>query len=184
MKNLSVVVKVFLYHSPGGPVIHDPRQVCVDLVNMNSRVLVPWNDSDFTTRFIKWSQLFLALFKAYRIYYKDFFIISKKYFSIKLYIFLQEGWTVNLQKISWIKYYKLMKGNSTRNDPVIIWYCPEDLNQQASLSVLSFYNLFSGVWWMNRIYHTSGKFGSGPPSTTSLSWIKLANSLINRGLYT
>ena len=72
--------------------------LCVDLVNINSRVLVPWNDSDFTARFIKWSQLFLALFKAYRIYYKEFFIISKKYFSIKLYIFLQEGWTVNLQK--------------------------------------------------------------------------------------
>ena len=75
-------------------------------------------------------------------------------------------------EISWIKYYKLMKGNSTRNDPVIIWYCPEDLNQQASLSVPSFYNLFSGVWWMNRIYHTSGKFGSGPPSSHhfQLNW--------------
>ena len=182
-KNLSVVVKVFLYHSPGCPVIHDPRQVCIDLVNMNSRVLVPWNDSDFTTGFIKWPQLFLALFKAYRIYYKEFFIISKKYFSITIYFFTR-GVDSQFAEISWIKYYKLMKGNSTRNDPVIIWYCPEDLNQQASLSVLSFYNLFSGVWWMNRIYHTSGKFGSGPPSTTSLSWIKLANSLINRGLYT
>ena len=53
IKNLSVVVKVFLYHSSGGPVIHDPRQVCVDLVNMNSRVLVPWNDFDFATGFIK-----------------------------------------------------------------------------------------------------------------------------------
>ena len=45
-----------------------------------------------------------------------------------------------------------MKGNSTRNDPVIIWYCPVDLNQQASLSDLSFYNLFSGVWWMTIEY--------------------------------
>ena len=52
-KNVSVVVKVFLNHSPGCPVIHDPRQVCIDLVNMNSRVLVPWNDSDFTAGFIK-----------------------------------------------------------------------------------------------------------------------------------
>ena len=184
IKNLSVVVKVFLYNSPGGPVIHDPRQVCVDLVNMNSRGLVPWNDTDFTNCFIKWSQLFLALFKAYRIYYQEFFIISKKYFSITIYFFTR-GVDSQFAEISWIKYYKLMKGNSTRNDPVIIWYCPEDLNQQRSLSVLSFYNLFSGVWWMNRIYHTSGKFnGTGPPSTTSLSWIKLGNSLINRGLYT
>ena len=52
-KNLSIVVQVFLNHSPGCPVIHDPRQVCVDLVNMNSRVLVPWNDFDFATGFIK-----------------------------------------------------------------------------------------------------------------------------------
>ena len=52
-KNVGVEVKVFLNHSPGCPVIHDPRQVCIDLVNMNSRVLVPWNDSDFTTGFIK-----------------------------------------------------------------------------------------------------------------------------------
>ena len=66
-KNLSVVVKVFSYHSPGGPVIPDPRQVCVDLVNINSRVLVPWNDFDSAADFIKWSQLFLALLKAYRI---------------------------------------------------------------------------------------------------------------------
>ena len=183
-KNLSVVVKVFLNHAPGCPVIHNPRQVCVDLVNINSRVLVPWNDSDFTTGFIKWSQLFLALLKAYRIYYKEFFIISKKYFLIAIYFFTRGVLDSQFAEISWIKYHKLLKGNSTRNDPVIIWYCPEDLNQQASLSVLSFYNLFSGVWWMNRIYHTSGKFGSGPRSTTSLSWIKLANSLINRGLYT
>ena len=52
-KYLSVVVKVFFYHSPGSPVIHDPRQVCIDLVNINSRVLVPWDDFDFTTGFIK-----------------------------------------------------------------------------------------------------------------------------------
>ena len=117
--------------------------------------------------------------------FKEFFIISKKYFLITIYFFTR-GVDSQFAEIPWIKYYyKLMKGNSTRNDPVIIWCCPEDLNQQASLSVLSFYNPFSGVWSMNRIYHTSGKFnGSALPSTTSLSWIKLGNSLINRGLYT
>ena len=36
-KNLSVMGKFFFSHSPGCPVIHDPRQVCVDLVNINSR---------------------------------------------------------------------------------------------------------------------------------------------------
>ena len=130
-KNLSVVVKLFLYHSPGCPVIHDPRQVCVDLVNINSRVLVPWNDSDFTTGFIKWSQLFLALLKAYRIYYKEFFIISKKYFFNNYVFFYKRGLDSQFAEISWIKYYKLIKGNSTRNDPVIIWYCPVELNLQV-----------------------------------------------------
>ena len=114
-KNLSVVVEVFLCHSPGCPVIHDPRQVCVDLVNMNSRVLVPWNDSDFTTGFIKWSQLFLALFKAYRIYYQEFFIISKKYFLITIYFFTR-GVDSQFAEISWIKHYKLIKGNSTMQE--------------------------------------------------------------------
>ena len=64
-KNLSVVVKLFLCHFPGCPVIHDPRDVYEDLININSRGLVPWNDFDFATGFIKWSQLFLALLKAY-----------------------------------------------------------------------------------------------------------------------
>ena len=116
-KNLSVVVKVFWNHSPGGSVIHDPRQVCVDLVNINSRVLVPWNDSDFTTGFIKWSQLFLALLKAYRIYYKEFFIISKKYFLITIYFFTR-GVDSQFAEISWIKYYKLIKGNSTEDKKI------------------------------------------------------------------
>ena len=114
-KNLSVVVEVFLCHSPGCPVIHDPRQVCVDLVNMNSRVLVPWNDSDFTTGFIKWSQLFLALLKAYRICYQEFFITSKKNCLRTIYL-LTRGVDSQFAEISWIKHYKLIKGNSTMQE--------------------------------------------------------------------
>ena len=72
-KNLSVVVKFFFCHSPGCPVIHNPGQVCVDLVNINSRGLFPRNDFDSVFGFIKGSQLFLALFEAYRICQQEFF---------------------------------------------------------------------------------------------------------------
>ena len=114
-KNLSVVVEVFLCHSPGCPVIHDPRQVCVDLVNINRIVPVPWIDSDFTTGFIKWPQLFLALLKAYRICYQEFFITSKKNCLITIYL-LTRGVDSQSAEISWIKHYKLIKGNSTMQE--------------------------------------------------------------------
>ena len=78
-KNLSVVVKFFFCHSPGCPVIHNPRQVCVDLVNINSRGLFPWNDFDSVFGFIKGSQLFLALFEAYRICKQEFFTSLKQF---------------------------------------------------------------------------------------------------------
>ena len=52
-KNLSVVVKFFWCYSRGCPAILEPRQVCVDIINTDSRVRVPWNDFDFATGFIK-----------------------------------------------------------------------------------------------------------------------------------
>ena len=66
-KNLSVVVKFFFCHSLGGPVIHNPRQVCVDLINVDGVYLVPRNDFDFVFGLIKRPQLLLTLFEAFRI---------------------------------------------------------------------------------------------------------------------
>ena len=66
-KNLSVVVKYFFCHSLGCPVIHNPRQVCVDLINVNGVYLVPRNNFDSVFGLIKRPQLLLALFEAFRI---------------------------------------------------------------------------------------------------------------------
>ena len=62
------VGKFFFCHCPECPVIHDPRQVCVDLVNINSGGFFPWNDFDSVFGLIKGLQLSLALFEAYRIF--------------------------------------------------------------------------------------------------------------------
>ena len=66
-KNLSVVVKFFFCHSLGCPVIHNPRQVCVDLINVAGVYLVPRNNFDSAFGLIKRPQLLLALFEAFRI---------------------------------------------------------------------------------------------------------------------
>ena len=71
-KNLSVVVKFFFCHSPGCHMIHNPRQVCVDLINVNGFNLVPRNDFDSVFSLIKRPQLLLALFEALRICKKEF----------------------------------------------------------------------------------------------------------------
>ena len=54
-KNLSVVVKFLFCHSFGCPVIHNERQVCVDVINMNGRSLFPRNDFDSVFGLIKGS---------------------------------------------------------------------------------------------------------------------------------
>ena len=61
------VVKFFFCHSLGCPVIHNPRQVCVDLIKVNGIYLVPRNDFDSVFGLIKRPQLLLALFESFRI---------------------------------------------------------------------------------------------------------------------
>ena len=67
IENLCVASKLVLCHTTGFPVILKPSQLCVHLININSRAWVPWNDSDFVLCAINHFQTFLALLKAYRI---------------------------------------------------------------------------------------------------------------------
>ena len=52
VKNVGIVFKLLLCYSAGILLIHKPRQLGVNFVNVNGRALVPRNDFDFAVGFI------------------------------------------------------------------------------------------------------------------------------------
>ena len=123
-KNISVVVKSLLCHSTGCPVIHDPRQVCVDLINMNSRALVPRNDFDFVPSLINGSQLFLTLLEAYRICEQWFYYIKER-LILKYFHQSKKCWNVDTKARTEVSkfMYKEFIAKQVANILLILKFC-------------------------------------------------------------